>query len=74
MATNPILEEIRETRAQILKEHGDDLANYMHAESERLKSEGHPVAQIEQRKISCAQASTPNKRVETTLSRLKRDR
>ena len=51
MATNPILEESYAIRRRIMIEHGDDLAGYLHAEFERLRASGHPVANIEQRRI-----------------------
>lgn len=51
MPENPILEELYAVRAQIQAEHGDHLSAYLHSEFERLKAEGHPVAQIEQRAI-----------------------
>ncbi len=53
MTKNPILSELYEIRSRILAEHGDDLRGYMRSELERLKSAGHPVAQIKQRTIRC---------------------
>jgi hypothetical protein len=57
MHKNPILEELYAVRSQIQAEHGDHLSAYLHAEFERLKAEGHPVAQIEQRTIRCTGAA-----------------
>src|SRR3990172_3068072 len=57
MTKNPILEELYAVRSQILTEHGDHLAAYMHLEFERLKAAGHPVAQIKQRTIRCTGAA-----------------
>ena len=54
--TNPILEELRETRKQILAEHGDDLIAYFRAEFEKTKASGHPIAKIKQRTIRCTGA------------------
>lgn len=61
MPANPILEELYAVRRQIMNEHGDDLAAYLHAESERLKASGHPIANIKQRKIRCTRAAKPGK-------------
>lgn len=58
MAKNPILEELYEIRSQILAEHGENLSEYLHNEFERLKSEGHPVAKIKQRRIRRETAET----------------
>ena len=57
--TNPILNEIYDIRRQILAEHGDDLAEYLHAELERAKAAGHPIANIKQRAIRRKAATTP---------------
>ena len=51
--TNPILSEIYDIRRQILAEHKDDLGDYLHAELERAKADGHPIARIKQRSIRC---------------------
>jgi hypothetical protein len=57
MPKNPILEELYAVRSQIQAEHGDRLSAYLHSEFERLKAEGHPVAQVEQRTIRCTGAA-----------------
>ena len=57
MPTNPILEELYAVRRQIMNEHGDDLAAYLHAQFERLKVSGHPIANIKQRTIRCTGAA-----------------
>ena len=49
MTKNPILNELYDVRSQILTEHGDDLRGYLRSEFQRLRAEGHPVAQIKQR-------------------------
>lgn len=49
--TNPVLEEIYDIRRQILAEHGEDLKEYLHAELERARAAGHPIAKIKQRTI-----------------------
>lgn len=54
MTKNSILSELYEIRSRILADHGDDLRGYLHREFERLKSEGHPIAQIKQRSLRCA--------------------
>lgn len=59
MTKNPILNELYDIRAQILAEHGDNLSEYLHDEFERLKAEGHPVAQIKQRRIQRTEAEKP---------------
>jgi hypothetical protein len=51
MTKNPVLSELYEIRSRILADHGDDLRGYLHGELERLKSEGHPIADIKQRKV-----------------------
>jgi len=51
--TNPILKDLRDIRRQILLEHGDDLAAYLHFGLEKTKASGHPVANIKQRTIRC---------------------
>ena len=56
MTKNPILSELYDIRSRILADHGDDLRGYLRSELERLKSEGHPVAQIKQRTIRCTGA------------------
>ena len=56
MTKNPILSELYDIRSQILAEHGDDLRGYLRSEFERLKAEGHPIAQIKQRTIRCTGA------------------
>ena len=57
MSTNPILEELYAVRRQIMDEHGDDLTAYLHAEFERLKASGHPIANVKQRTIRCTGAA-----------------
>jgi hypothetical protein len=57
MPKNPILEELYAVRSQIQAEHGDHLSAYLHSEFERLKAEGHPIAQIEHRTIRCTEAT-----------------
>jgi hypothetical protein len=54
---NPILSEIYDIRRQILAEHKDDLQDYLHAEFERAKVDGHPIAKIRQRTIRCTGAA-----------------
>jgi len=51
MSKNQILSELYGIRSQILAEHGDDLRGYLHSQFERLKAEGHPIAQVKQRTI-----------------------
>lgn len=51
MPKNPILEELYAVRSQIQAEHGEHLSAYLHSEFDRLKAEGHPIAQITQRTI-----------------------
>ena len=57
MPKNPILEELYAVRSQIQTEHGDHLSAFLHSEFERLKAEGHPVAEVEQRQPRCAEAA-----------------
>jgi hypothetical protein len=57
MPKNPILEELYAVRSRIQAEHGDHLSAYLHSEFERLRAEGHPVAQIKQRTIRCPGAA-----------------
>ncbi len=57
MTKNPILSELYDIRSRILADHGKDLRGYLHSELERLKSEGHPIAQIKQRTIRCTGAA-----------------
>ena len=59
MPNNPILEELYAVRRQIMNEHGDDLAAYLHSEFERLKASGHPIANVKQRTIRCTGAAKP---------------
>lgn len=54
---NPILSEIYDIRRQILAEHKDDLEDYLHAELDRAKADGHPIAKIKQRTIRCTGAA-----------------
>jgi len=61
MTKNPILSELYAIRSRILADHGDDLRDYMRSELERLKSEGHPIAQIKQRTIRCTGAAKSSK-------------
>lgn len=56
---NLILSEIYDIRRQILAEHKDDLQDYLHAELERAKGDGHPIAKIKQRTIRCTGAAKP---------------
>ena len=51
--TNPILKELHEIRRQILAEHGDDLAGYLHAGFKKTIASGHPIANVKQRTIRC---------------------
>ena len=51
MDKNPILEEIYAAREQLLAEHGDSLAEYLRAISEREKTSTHPIAKITPRQI-----------------------
>ncbi len=57
MPKNPILEELYAVRSQIQAEHGDHLSAFLHNEFERLKAEGHPVAEVEQRQPRCVEAA-----------------
>ena len=57
MTKNPILGELYEIRSRILADHPDDLRDYLRSELERLKSQGHPIAQITQRTIRRTQAA-----------------
>lgn len=57
MPRNPILEDLYAVRRQIMAEHGDDLGAYLHAQFERLKASGHPIANIKQRSIRCTGAA-----------------
>ena len=61
MTKNPILSELYHIRSRILADHGDDLRGYLRGELERLKSEGHPIAQIKQRTIRCTGAAKSGK-------------
>ena len=61
MTKNPILSELYDIRSRILADHGDDLRGYLRSELERLKSEGHPIAQIKQRTIRCTGAAKSGK-------------
>ena len=56
MPKNPVLEELYAVRSQIQAEHGEHLSAYLHSEFDRLKAEGHPIAQITQRTIRCTVA------------------
>jgi hypothetical protein len=60
MTKDRALEELYEIRSRILSEHSADLRNYMRSEFERLKSEGHPIARINQRGIRHAEATQSN--------------
>ncbi len=51
MSNNPILNELYEVRSRILAEHPHDLREHLDDEWRRLKSQGHPVADIRQRSI-----------------------
>lgn len=55
--TNLILKELRDIRRQILAEHSEDLASYIHVELEKTKASGHPVANIKQRTIRRSEAA-----------------
>jgi len=59
MPANPILEELYAVRRNIMVEHGDDLSAYLHAEFERLKAAGHPIADMKQRSLRCTKAARP---------------
>jgi hypothetical protein len=60
MTKNPILNELYDIRSRILADHGDDLRDYLHRELERLKSEGHPIADIKQRRIRRTAVAKPD--------------
>ena len=67
--TNPILSEIYDIRRQILAEHKDDLKGFLHAELERARAEGHPIARIKQRTIrstGAAKAGAPTMESQTS--------
>ena len=49
MTKNLILSELYDIRSQILAKYGGDLRGYLHGEFEKLRNEGHPIAQIKQR-------------------------
>jgi hypothetical protein len=68
MQPNPILEELYAIRRQILADHGDDLTAYLHAQFERTKSSGHPIAQIKQRTIRCSGAAKSGESLVENLS------
>ena len=61
MTRNPILDELHDIRTNILVEHGNDLANYLHSEFKRLEAEGHPVVQTSQRSIRRDPGDVANK-------------
>ncbi len=48
---NPILNELYDIRREILAEHKDDLADFLRDELAQAKSAGHPVANVNQRRI-----------------------
>ena len=62
---NPILDELYDIRRQILAEHKDDLQDYLHAELERAKADGHPIAKIKQRTIASTEAANGSRDSET---------
>ncbi len=68
MSNNAILEELYAIRRQIMAEHGDDLADYLRAEFDRLRAAGHPIADIKQRRIGCTQATTSRETPEDSAS------
>lgn len=74
MPNNQILEELYAVRRQIMNEHGDDLAGYLHSEFERLKASGHPVANIKQRTIRCTGAAKSGELTVERQSSLPADR
>ncbi len=51
MLNNPILNELYEIRSRILAEHPLNLREYLDAVTRRLKTDGHPVARVQQRSI-----------------------
>ena len=57
MPDNPILEELYAIRSQIQTEHGENLSAFLYGEFERLKAQGHPVAQVKQRTIRCTKGA-----------------
>lgn len=59
--TNPILKELHEIRKEILAEHGNDLAAYLHAGFERTKAAGHPIAKIKQKSIRLTKVTKSRK-------------
>lgn len=60
MPYNPILSELYEIRSKIFSDHRDDLNVFLHSEFERLKSAGHPIAQIRQRTLRRTDATKAN--------------
>ena len=57
MTKNSILSELYDIRSRILADHGDHLRDYLRSELERLKAQGHPIAQIKQRSIRSSEAA-----------------
>jgi hypothetical protein len=64
MATNQILEELYEARAQIMEQYGNDLSAYLHDAAERTRESNHPVAKIKQRRV---RGTTPAKSSELAV-------
>ena len=54
------MDELHDIRAEILAKHTADLGDYMRAEFERLRTIGHPIAQVEQRRIRYARVNKVN--------------
>jgi hypothetical protein len=52
MARNQILQELYETRDEILAEHGGDVDSYLRDAQRRLVESGRPIAKVRQRRIS----------------------
>ena len=51
IAKNPILSELYEILARILADHPHDLREHLDEELRHLKTQGHPIAEIPQRRI-----------------------
>ncbi len=60
MLNNPILNELYEIRSRILAEHPLNLREYLDEEMRRLKTQGHPVARVQQRSIRRLEAVRPS--------------
>lgn len=51
MTHNPVLQELRDARKQILEEYHGDTAAYLRDAQERLKASGRPIAHRKQRTL-----------------------